>query len=481
MFFSPERQDFFKPLTSKYREQTVQCLCLLYARLYSANADYGHSLAREQVVEILEEALARAPADTRELNGTDDEEPQRFKSLREQANWILKQLLDCGWLEKQVDPATLQSTYPFTRLGRLFSQTLVDSGNTRIRTRHRNTRNTLNALEAFLSRGEVHDLLDAYEYSERIVTDFTDIIAELEERKRQLVREVESQQLVQQATEQFFDFMEKRFQPDVSVRLSADSVEKYRDQIGKALARVRRKNKEFKRETEQHLRRLLPDMALPGQSVLWTILDTIERRMGNAAEIMLPALRRALHSFTKRADIIIRQLSYLQSQGNNDLLAVCRSLSQLPAQDYGKRLDAAAEQLASMKLQLIDPAQIKLQERKRQRPVQTAVQEAQALDPEAQRELLIQQLLDQAFTMDNKGLRDYVFSALREGERISTRNLPVETAPDLLAMAHAIEVAAVSNLGQGHRFRVEPTGQRLSTDYYEALDEFTIELKQSDD
>src|SRR5690606_8954491 len=160
--------------------------------------------------------------------------------------------------------------------------------------RHRNTRNTLNALEAFLSRGEVHDLLDAYDYSERIVTDFTDIIAELEERKRQLGKEVESQQLVQQATEQFFEFMEKRFQPDVAVRLSADSVEKYRDQISKTLGRVRRKSTEFKRDAEEQLRRILPDMALPGQSVLWTILDTIEQRMGNAAEIMLPALRRAL-------------------------------------------------------------------------------------------------------------------------------------------------------------------------------------------
>ena len=31
----------------------------------------------------------------------------------------------------------------------------------------------------------------------------------------ELVREVEAQLLVQQATEHFFDFMEKRFQPDV--------------------------------------------------------------------------------------------------------------------------------------------------------------------------------------------------------------------------------------------------------------------------
>lgn len=479
MFFSPERQDFFKPLVSKYREQTVQCLCLLYERLYSANADYGHSLSREQLLEIFSEALVRAPV----LNSDQDdgENTPRFKSAREQASWILKQLLDCGWLEKQVDPATLQSTYPFTRMGRLFSQTLVESDTTRIRTRHRNTRNTLNALEAFLSRGEIHDLLDAYDYSERIVTDFTDIIAELEERKRQLVREVESQQLVQQATEQFFEFMEKRFQPDVAVRLSADSVEKYRDQISKALERVRRKSRDFKRNAEEQLRRILPDMALPDQSVLWTILDTIERRMANAAEIMLPALRRALHSFTKRADIIIRQLSYLNARGNNDVLEICRALSQLPDEQYSQALEAASQQLASMRLQLVDPAQIRIQERRRSQPVRTAVDDVPELDPEAQRDIYIQQLLDQAFAMDNRGLRDYVFRALKDRQRIATHQLPVDSATDLLAMAHAIEVAAVNNLGTSHRFRVEPTGRSLSNDYYDALDEFTIELIESDD
>ncbi|HEY7886012.1 MAG TPA: Wadjet anti-phage system protein JetA family protein [Cellvibrionaceae bacterium] len=481
MFFSPERQDFFKPLTSKYREQVVQCLCLLYQRLYGSNADYGHSLSREQLLEILEEALVRTPVvdigPVAEDDALGEDTPQRFKSHRELAGWILKQLLDYGWLQKQVDTATLQSTYPFTRLGRLFTLPLVESDSAQIRTRHRNTRNTLNALEAFLSRGEVHDLLDAFEYSERIVTDFTDVIAELEERKRELVREVESQQLVQQATDQFFEFMEKRFQPDVSVRLSADSVEKHRDQINKTVARIRRQKKDFKQQTELQLRRLIPELAHPGQSVLWTILDTIERRMGNAADIMLPALRRALHSFTKRADIIIRQLSYLNSQSNNDLVAVCQRLSQLSEAEAGERLTAAAEKMASVRVQLIDPGQIKIQERKQSALVKTAVGEQPDLDSEAQRELLIQQMLDQAFALDNSGLRDYVFRALRAGHKVSTRNLPIDSARDLLAMAHVIEVGAVNNLSTDYRFSVEPTGHRISSEYYHELDEFTIELK----
>ncbi|MBL4795772.1 MAG: TolC family protein [Pseudomonadales bacterium] len=234
MFFLDNRIQFFKPLTSKYREQVIECLRLLYDRLYSANADYGESLRREQIIEIFEEALTRAPV----LESDDGEVETRFKTQREQASWILNNLIEFGWVEKQVDSVTLQSTYPFSRMGRLFTQPLVESGQTSVRTRHRNTRNTLNSLEAFLSRGEVHDLLDAYEYSERIISDFTDVIAELEERKRELVKEVEAQVLVQQATDQFFDFMEKRFQPDLSIRLSADSVEKHRDDIQNAITDV---------------------------------------------------------------------------------------------------------------------------------------------------------------------------------------------------------------------------------------------------
>lgn len=472
MFFSAQRQHFFKPLTSKYREQVAQCVCLLYQRLYSSTADYGSSLTREQIAEILEEALVRAPI----LEAEDGEEENRFKNNREQANWILKQLLDCGWLEKQVDTATMHTSYPFSRMGRKFTQSLVESDSAQVRTRHRNTRNTLNSLEAFLNRDEVHDLIDAFESSERIITDFTDIISELEERKRQLVREVESQQLVQQATDQFFEFMEKRFQPDISVRLSADSVEKHRDQIQKAISKIRRKKTESKREIELQLRRLIPELADPGQSVLWLMLNTIERRMANAADTMLPALRRALHSFTKRADIIIRQLSYLNNQQDNDLVSICNRLQQLSREELHSKLCLAAEKLATCKLQLIDPATIKLQERKTPQQVNTAIEESHAVDADAQRELLIQQLLDQAFTTNNKATRDYVLNALRSNEKISTRSLSVKSAEDLLATAHIIEVSAINNLSTDYTFNVEPTGKQTDDTYFLDRDEFMIEI-----
>ncbi|MFT7131055.1 MAG: hypothetical protein ACI89U_003182 [Gammaproteobacteria bacterium] len=475
MFFTDDRLQFFKPLSSKYREQVVQCLTLLYQRQYSSNADYGQSLNREQLIEIFEESLARSSSHI--FDDADEVQEQRFKSQREQAGWTLNQLIDCGWIERQVDAATLQSTFPFSRMGRIFTMALLESDNTQIRTRHRNTRNTLNALEAFLSRGEVYDLLDAYDYSERIITDFTDVISELEERKRELVKEVEAQQLAQQATDQFFEFMEKRFQPDIAVRLSADSVEKHREEINKAISKVRKKKKEFKEEAERQLRRTIPDLCENNQSYLWHILDTIDQRMRNAAEIMLPALRRSLHSFTRRADIIIRQISYMNSQNNNDLVDICKELGDLSDEDYHARLDQASELMATMKVQFVDPQQVKLNESKQKQWVDSSVHEHRAIDKEAQRELMIQQMLDQAFMINQKHVNDYVVGSLRAGRKISTRELPIDDAKDLIAMAHVIEIGAVNNLSSDLKFRVEPTGEKITdSDYYNSYDEFTIEL-----
>lgn len=489
MFFEGDRQHFFKPLTGKYREHICQCLCLLYSRQYGSSADYGHSLIREQVIEIFEEALIQIG----DVPSSYDSEPEasepalfdqgeeRFKNAREHASWVLKLLIEFGWVERQVDPGTLQSTFPFSRLGRVFSQALVESDSKQIRTRHRNTRNTLNALDAFATRGEVYDLLDAFDYSERIVTDFTDVVAELEEKKRALVQEMESQQLVQRAADQFFEFMEKRFQPDIQVRLSADSVEKHRDDINKRIRSIRRKPSDFKANAERELRRLTPDLCEPQQSYLLFVLERIERRMQNAADVMLPALRSALHGFTKRADIIIRQMSFLSNQSDSSLVEICRELADLSSEKRHARLQNAAHSVAGINLRLVDPSQIKLSERKAKTRVDNSVTQTQAPDKEAQRELMIQAMLDQAFVLNNQGIRDYVIDTLKGGKKLNTRELAIKDAQSLIAAAHAIEVAAVNSLSSDLRFRVTRLERSAHNDFYHAFDEHEIELMEADE
>lgn len=474
MFFSESREHYFKPLTGKYREAVVECLRLLYMRFYTDLRGYGHAFNREQLIDIFQEAVARAPildADQEEAEGEG-----RFKSQRELAGFILNRLLEYGWLERNFDEATLKSTYGFSRVGRLFTQPFVDMGSERIITRHRNTRNTRNSLQAFVEKGEIHDLLDAYQYSERIISDFTDVIAELEERKRELVREVESQQLIQKASDQFFDFMEKRFQPDVSVRLSADSVEKYRDEINALLGKIRRKRKEFKLEAEQRLRQQIPAMVQGKQSLLYALLDAIELRLKNASEIMLPALRKALNSFTQRADIIIRQLSYITAQQQDDAVDLCQRLAQVPENKQDGIIQNTGHAMSAMALRFIDPAHIRLQAQREKRVVLNRVSQGGVLDTEARKALYIQQVLDQAFSVTDQGMRQYMVEVLQETGRVSSADLPIENAQDLLAMTHAIEVGAASNLSSEFYFTVTPSGRRIQNPYLHGADEFIIEL-----
>ena len=473
MFFSGNRKHFFRPFSGKYREQVLECLRILHARLYGTLADYNHAFTREQVLEVFQEAVTRTPA----LDEGEDDFATPVRSEREQANWILNLLLEHGWIECHADEATLQSSYAFSRVGRLFTQPMVETAGGGFRTRHRNTRNTRNALQSFLERGEVYDLLDAYEYSERIISDFSDVIAELDERKRLLVREVEAQQVIQQASDEFFDSMEKRFMPDLAVRLSADSVEKYRDEIQSLIRKARRKQKKSKAGAERELRKLAPELLQDHSTSLYLlILEHIESRIHSASDIMLPALRKALHGFTRRADIIIRQLSYTLGGEQGDLRNICQQLGQLPEQAQQSALDSAADTMATLRLGLADPAILRLHAGRQRRTVNTSSEEHAPMNKASRRELFIQQALQKAFMVNNQQMEEFIVSALRNGHRIHSKQLPIQDASDLLMAAHAIEAGAAGRRSSEFSFHIQPTGQRVQTEYFHITDDFIIEL-----
>lgn len=470
-FFTDSRRLFFRALSGKYREAVVVCVRELYRRLYSAShVDYGQALSREMILGLFQEVLVReqpmlqlALQSSVSDSTLDGEEPAAelalkeptLKEPREQAIWILNQLLETGWLEKQADPVSLQSSYTFSRYGREFASPFAQAGRLSARTHHRNTRNTRNALESFLKHGDVHDLLDAHEYSERIITDFTDIIAELDERKRNLVQEMESQWQTRAVADAFFDFMENRFQPDLSVRLSADNVEKHRHVIERLILRIRRQDDAIKAGWERSLRALLPDLARPGHSLLWWLLEGIEHRLRNACDIMLPALRQALQGFTRRADIVIRQMSYLSGRRHNDVAALCQQLSAQPEAEQARRLAQAGALMALPHVGLVDPAQVKLLASRERTPANAPIQDENRLPAlDERRQMFVQQALEQAFTVNQQSIRQHVEHCLTDGQAVSSRTFPVTSASEFLAVAHAIGLGA-ANASGSDEFQIE--------------------------
>jgi Family of unknown function (DUF5716) len=472
MLFENERLHFFRPLTGKYREQVVACLRVLYARLYSSLADYSRVVGRDLVLEAFQEAITRTPV----LDDLEDDKSLPVRDDREQATWVLKLLIDHGWLELHVDEISLTSTYSFSRIGRLFTQPMAELAGGRFRTRHRNTRNTCSALRSFLEKREVYDLLDAYEYSERIVSDFSDVIAELEERKRQLVREVEAQQLVHRASDEFFEFMEKRFMPDLALRFSEDSVVKYREELDDLLRRARAQRRETKTAAENELRRVAPELVTQGKrSVYLTILDQIESRLRSAADLMLPALRQSLHGFTRRADILLRQLSFSEAS-QHSLLEAFEALAGLSEAEQDLHLAVVADHLVVLDMGFVDPDHLLLHSTERKRSVQTRAEVVARDEPAARRRLFVEQALERAFAMNNRQLYDYVVATLAGGHEIRTTTLPIRDARELLYAAHALEVGAAGWEDMGLRFEVRGTGRRVNTEFFSAMDEFVVRI-----
>jgi hypothetical protein len=475
MIFADARLHFFRPLTGKYREQAVACLRGLYARLYSSLADYNRVVQRELVLEVFQDAITRTPV----FDEADDDLTPAVKGEREQANWMLNLLLEHGWIERNVDDVTLSSTYGFSRIGRLFTQPMEELAGNRFRTRHRNTRNTCSALRSFLDKHEAYDLLDAYEYSERIVSDFSDVIAELEDRKRQLVREVEAQQLVRRASDEFFEFMEKRFMPDLSLRFSEDSVVKYREELDGLLRSARAQRRETKATVERELRRLAPELITDGKRSLYlTILDQIESRLHSAAEVMLPALRQSLHGFTRRADILLRQLSFSQAT-QHALLDAFEMLAAMPQEEQGSHLAAAGQHLAVLAVGFVDPDNLRLYNTERKRAVATLAEVPEKDDGEARRRLFVQQALERAFAINNRQLYDYLVAALAGGHEIRSSSLPIRDARELLNAAHLIEVGTAGwGRSLGLSFEVRETGHRVTNEFFAGMDEFVVRVRE---
>ena len=207
----------------------------------------------------------------------------------------------------------------------------------------------------------------------------------------------------------------------------------------------------------------------------WHVLEQIESRLHSAADTMLPALRNALHGFTRRADILLRQLSF-SAASQHQLLDAFGELSKLAPAEQDQRFLRAAEHMAVLEVGFVDPDHLRLYNLERKRVVQTVLDNEVADDPEARRRLFVEQALERAFAVNNKQLYDYVVDALAGGHELRTTTLPIGDARQLLYSAHAIELGSANAANYGYRFDVRETGRRTSNEYFDGMDEFVIRV-----
>jgi len=495
-FFNAERSAFFVPLTGKYREITANCIRSLYLRLNGPEADYSYNLNRKDILDIFVQCIREYPvildAQSSEDEGDDSGvAPQRSEPAIDAdatainparlARDTYTRLRRCGWLEEYMDPGMMETAVRFSASGRQFAQPFAQQRQ-EIITNTQHTRSTLSHLKTFIDRIETHkeisvsDLMIATKQAFEIIADFNDLIEALVEKRRELMASVNREiQEAKQAGESFFEFMEKRFMPDIRFRFSADSVERYRHEILDAVNKIRHLNKDAQIAAERDLRAAHPTLLTPDRPLLlsWA-LDQIEYHVCMACDIKLPELRAETENFVRRAQALITHIASI-SLGESDsesIFSIASRLAELNPVDLKAVFDNPKARFAQLDVSLYNPGKIQAPVMAKKEQMDSSFDEVVDMDADARRQAYIRSHLERTFAVDSTKISDYVIKQLAGGHRIKASQLPITDAASLLSAIHAPQLASVSG-GERACFRIV-NGDPVNNDFFQG-DGFELE------
>ncbi|WP_220486149.1 Wadjet anti-phage system protein JetA family protein [Aquariibacter albus] len=471
-FFEGERLRFFRPLNSARRELVAACLRALFDRLHGPTADYAHNLTREALRELLfpvvreyqSFAVEEGGDDELSAPGTDD--PQVLVSM------VIRALLADGWLEQFADRTGLVTAFRFSRPGKLFAEAIW-SLDRPSRSRQRNMRSCRNALEAALSeRGDAHDLVDAYEYAEKVIEDLTDGIDYFQE----LVRHLMQAASARNQWAEFGEFLD-RFQRDYSKQLTADNATLNRQAIALKLEKLRLvAEPKFKRMDEQ-----LRDIAHwavkehSGASVYEWLLSRIEDIVDAACQSKQPSFLKAMETYLKRVNGLALQSMMLRAgQTRHAYLATIQKLAEAPREEQDRLLAHVGHYLAPAEVRVLDPASFKLKSATQRRKAVVV-----SIRPRPSREERLAAALaraeSEAFSIANEEVAQGLRADLRVFQHpIRVSAMPTATARDVIRAMQAVE-AARSDVGTDLVTKKLPT--RLENEFYSGND-YEISLKK---
>lgn len=471
MFFEAERQRFFRPVNSSRRELVVACLQTLYERLHGPQADYAHNMTRDALKELLlpvarehqNQVTEDAPPD--DFNTPDSEDPSQLTAL------VIRSLLADGWLESFADRQGLVTAFRFSRPGKLFAHAFAALDRPS-RSRQRNMRSCRNALESALARGDAYDLVDAYEYAEKVIEDLNEGIDYFQE----LLRHVMQTATASKQWEEFVEFL-RRFQRDFAKQLTADNVTLNRQAIRQNIEKLRHVPEARFERMNAHLN----DMAHwlvkdhSGASAYDWVLTRIEDIVDAACESKQPGFLKAMETYLKRVNGLALQSMMLRSgQTRHAYLAAIQRVSESTEAEQNELLARIGQQITGAEVRLLDPASFKLRSAtQRRKAVTVTIQPRPSW--ESRRDAAIRRGESEAFAVSNVELAARLRADLRLFRHpIRLSALPASTAREVVSSMQAVE-AARSTADKDLVVRKLP--YRLENEFYSGND-YEIAFKE---
>jgi hypothetical protein len=475
MFFQADRHNFFRPLSGKRRELVVACLHAMYERLHGPGADHANNMSRDAlrdliapIIQLTANQLMGDGAD-----GADGSEDDFSKSEstddKELAGLLIRSLLKDGWLETFGDRISLITVYRFSRAGKLFAEALWVIDRPRVRARQRNMRSCRNALEAALKNADAHDLIDAYDYAEKVISDLSEGADYFHELVRRLMAEASST-----PWDGFMEFLD-RFEKEFKKQLTSDNVERHRAAIRDTVNRLRGMDDEKADSLEAQLNdsaRWAAQEKTSGLTFDW-MLDRIEELVEAACSTKQPELIKAMNSYMRRAASIVQQAMMLRSGSKRHAYTTAiNQVAALEGDEQTSFLIKLSEGIAAAEVRLLDPASFKLRSLSQRRKALT-VTALPKVTRGSRLNAALQRAEAGAFALSNEDVRESLRAELRLRDRpLRLSTLPSKTAADVLHAMQAVEAIRASHDGG---IRATKLSTKLLNDYYTASD-YLIEL-----
>lgn len=476
MFFEAERQHFFRPLNGKRRELVAACLRSIYERLHGPGADYSQNLNRDSLRDVLMPVIQEHSSDVAmdastgddELGGIDSNDAQQL------AGALIRALLKDGWLETFGDRVGLVTAYRFTRPGKLFAEALWSLSRLRTRSRQRNVRGCRNALVAALKNVDAYDLVDAYDYAEKVISDLSEGVDYFQELVRRLMAEAS-----RTPWDEFMEFLD-RFEKDFKKQMTADNVERHRQAIRESISRLRNIEDDKFRVLEQQLQDIA-SWANPekhAESSFDWMIERIEEMVEAACNTKHPELIKAMNVYMRRATSIVQQA--LMLRGGQTHHSYTKAISMVAGMEGDKQtalLEKIGNAIAAAEMKLLDPAAFKLRSASQRRKALSVTAQPR-VTRESRLAAAMHRAEASAFALSN----DDVLAAMRSELRLRNRpvrlsTLPVKTATDVLQAMQAVEAVRASRDGS---LKATKLPAKLYNEYYSAND-YQIEFKNDPD
>jgi Family of unknown function (DUF5716) len=468
VLFESERQHFFRPLNSKQRELIAGCLRALYERLHGSGADYSQNLTREALrnlwLPVIQEHANDAALDGEdELSGLDGSDQLQFAST------LIRALIRDGWLETFGDRAGLVTAYKFSRAGKLFAEALWSLNRLSTRSRQRNVRSCRNALDAARKNVDAYDLVDAYDYAEKVISDLSEGVEYFQELVRRLMSEA-----TKTPWDEFMEFLDK-FEKDFKKSLTADNVERHRQSIRDAISRLR----SIEQDKYQALETQLQDIASwatherQGDSSYHWLLDRIEEIVEAACMTKHPELIRAMNTYMRRAASIVQQALMLRTGQTRQSYSKAIALTaERSGAEQVQLLERLGQAIAGAQVRLIDPASFKLRTVAQRRKALTLT-----VQPKVTRDSRLAAAIHRAetgaFALSNEDVLSELRTELRlRGRPVRLSSLPMKTAPEVLRTMQAVESVRGS---RDATLKITKLPTRLWSEYFTGND-YQIEM-----